>query len=48
MEAVLRKLETQPVGFRQLQRAVPNARVMLYDDLPEKGSIEQLIGKKNV
>ena len=46
MEAVLRKLETQPVGFRQLQRAVPNARVMLYDDLPEKGSIDTLFGKK--
>ena len=47
MQAVLDALEKQPVGIAHLRRSSPAyVRVMEYDELPKKGSIDQVFGKK--
>ena len=51
MLKVLRALEQEPVGINHLRRAVvqmgmrTRVRVMLYDDLPNKGRMEDLMRK---
>jgi len=47
MQAVLDALAKQPVGIAHLRRSSPGyVRVMEYDRLPKKGSIEQVFGKR--
>ena len=47
MQDVLRKLEEQPVGLTNLRHILhrKHVKVMLYDQLPEKGTLEQVFGK---
>jgi hypothetical protein len=46
MKAVLSQLEKEPVGILHLRRSTPAyVRVIEYDQLPKKGSIEQVFGK---
>ena len=48
MLQVLRELEQQPITLGALKKALPHtAKVMLYDDLPERGSMADVFGKKD-
>ena len=49
MLQVIRQLESQPITVGALKRALPHtAKVMLYDSLPERGTMEDVFGKKKV
>jgi len=47
MQQVLKNIETQPITIGSLRQALPkSAKVILYDSLPEYGSIEGVFGRK--
>ena len=46
MIEVIRALEKQPISLSIMQRACPIARVIAYDKLPPRGTIESIIGRK--
>ena len=48
MLKILRQLEQQPITLGALKKALPHtAKVMLYDHLPERGTLEAVFGKKD-
>ena len=46
MQAVINNLKEAPISISRMRRAVPEARVMLYDSLPENPKYSDLVKGK--
>jgi hypothetical protein len=47
MDNVLKQIEKQPISIATLREKVPShTKVIQYDNLPEKGSLDRVFGKK--